>query len=98
MIPVAVIVGLVLIAAFYAVGIYNRSVKLKNLVAEAWSGLDVQLNRRYDLVPNLVGTVKGYAAHAKETFENVTRARSAAQQAPLCRGSAISGSLYPSPS
>ena len=98
MIPVAVIVGLVLIVEFYAIGIYNRSVKVKNLVAEACSGIDVHLNKRYDLIPNLVETVKGYAAHVKETFENVTRARSAAQQAPLCRGSAISGSLDPSPS
>jgi len=71
---------------------------LKNLVAEAWSGIHVQLNKRYDLIPNLVETVKGRAVRAKETFENVTRAHSAAQQAPLCRGSAISGSLYPSPS
>ena len=98
MIPVTVIVGLVLIVEFYAIGIYNRSVKLKNLVAEAWSGIDVQLNKRYDLITNLVETVKGHAVRAKETFENVARARCASQQAPRCRGSAISGSLDPSPS
>ena len=79
---VALIIGAVLLLlVFYAIGIYNRLVKGKNLVAEGWSGIDVQLKKRYDLIPNLVETVKGYAAHEKETFENVTRARTAAQQA-----------------
>lgn len=86
MIAVTVIVVVILLAAFYAIGIYNRLVKLKNLVAEAWSGIDVQLKKRYDLIPNLVETVKGYAAHEKETFENVTRARTAAQQANTVEG------------
>ncbi|MEO8066647.1 MAG: LemA family protein [Flavobacteriales bacterium] len=86
MIAVAVIVVLVVLVALYAIGIYNRLVKLKNLVAEAWSGIDVQLKKRYDLIPNLVETVKGYAAHEKETFENVTRARTAAQQATTVEG------------
>lgn len=81
MIALGVVVGLVVLVALYAIGIYNKLVKLKNLVAEAWSGIDVQLKKRYDLIPNLVETVKGYAAHEKETFENVTRARTAAQQA-----------------
>ncbi len=82
----AVILALVVLLAFYAIAIYNRLVKLKNLVAEAWSGIDVQLKKRYDLIPNLVETVKGYAAHEKETFENVTRARAAAQQATTVEG------------
>ncbi len=86
MIVLAVIVGLIVLVAFYAIGIYNQLVKLKNLVAEAWSGIDVQLKKRYDLIPNLVETVKGYAAHEKETFENVTRARAAAQQATTVEG------------
>lgn len=81
MISLLVVLGLLLLTAFYAVGIYNRLVKGKNLVSEGWSGIDVQLKKRYDLIPNLVETVKGYAAHEKETFENVTRARTAAQQA-----------------
>ena len=86
MIAVAVVVALVVLLAFYAIGIYNKLVKLKNLVAEAWSGIDVQLKKRYDLIPNLVETVKGYAAHEKETLENVTRARTAAQQATTVEG------------
>lgn len=86
MIAVGVVVALIVLVAFYAIGIYNKLVKLKNLVAEAWSGIDVQLKKRYDLIPNLVETVKGYAAHEKETFENVTRARAAAQQATTVEG------------
>lgn len=86
MITVGVILGILVLVALYAIGIYNRLVKLKNLVAEAWSGIDVQLKKRHDLIPNLVETVKGYAAHEKETFENVTRARAAAQQATTVEG------------
>jgi LemA protein len=86
MIALAVILALFALVALYAIGIYNRLVKLKNLVAEAWSGIDVQLKKRYDLIPNLVETVKGYAAHEKETFENVTKARAAAQQATTVEG------------
>lgn len=81
-----ILLGLLVLIALYAIGIYNKLVKLKNLVAEAWSGIDVQLKKRYDLIPNLVETVKGYAAHEKETFENVTRARAAAQQASTVEG------------
>lgn len=81
-----VLLAFVVLIALYAVGIYNKLVKLKNLVAEAWSGIDVQLKKRYDLIPNLVETVKGYAAHEKETFESVTRARAAAQQATTVEG------------
>lgn len=80
------LIGLVLLVAFYGVGIYNRLVKLKTHVAEAWSGIDVQLKRRYDLIPNLIETVKGYARHEKETFENVTKARSQAQSATTVEG------------
>ena len=58
--------------------IYNGLVTLRNRAKEAWSDIDVQLKRRYDLIPNLVETVKGYAKHEKELFENVTKARTAA--------------------
>ncbi len=86
MITLLIALGLLVLLAFYAIAIYNKLVKLKNLVGEAWSGIDVQLKKRYDLIPNLVETVKGYAAHEKETFENVTRARAAAQQATTVEG------------
>lgn len=60
---------------------YNRFVTLRNRTKEAWSDIDVQLKRRYDLIPNLIETVKGYAAHEKTVFENVTKARTAAMAA-----------------
>lgn len=72
-----VIAALVLIV----VGLYNSLIRLKNRVDEAWSDIDVQLKRRYDLIPNLVETVKGYAAHERETLERVTEARNAAMAA-----------------
>ncbi|WBV61689.1 LemA family protein [Chryseobacterium camelliae] len=73
-----IIIGVLAIFLLYAVSIYNRLVKLKNLVQEAWSGIDVMLKKRHDLIPNLVETVKGYATHERETLENVTRARNQA--------------------
>jgi LemA protein len=60
------------------IGIYNALVKLRNRCENAWAQVDVQLRRRYDLIPNLVETVKGYAAHEKQTFQNVTEARTKA--------------------
>ena len=69
----------IIIAIF--VGIYNSLVKLRNMSEQSWSDIDVQLKRRYDLVPNLVETVKGYASHEKDTFEKVVQARNAAMQA-----------------
>ena len=61
----------------FVIGIFNKLVRLKNMVEEAWSGIDVQLKKRYNLIPNLVNTIKGYAAHEKEVFENVAAMRSA---------------------
>lgn len=69
------------ILAAVFVGIYNSLIKLRNTSEQAWSDVDVQLKRRYDLVPNLVETVKGYAAHEKSTFEKVVQARNVAMQA-----------------
>lgn len=76
-----VIVAVVVIIGFILVGMYNGLVRGRNRVKEAWSGIDVQLKRRASLVPNLVETVRGYAEHERETFEEVTRARSAVEQA-----------------
>jgi LemA protein len=75
------ILVLIVIAAIFFVTSYNRLVRLRNRSENAWAQVDVQLKRRHDLIPNLVETVKGYATHEQETFENVTRARAAAQSA-----------------
>lgn len=80
-IVVAVVVGIFFLIAFILVGIYNGLVRSRNRVGEAWSGIDVQLRRRASLIPNLVETVKGYAEHERETFEEVTRARAMVEQA-----------------
>ena len=76
-----IIVGLVVVAAIYAVTIYNGLVKTRQMVEEGWSGIDVQLKRRTDLIPNLMETVKGYMGHERETLEAVTNARVAATSA-----------------
>lgn len=76
-----IIIGIVIIALVFFIATYNRLVALRQNVKNAWSQIDVQLKRRYDLIPNLVNTVKGYAAHEKETFEKVTKARTMAMQA-----------------
>src|SRR5581483_4681260 len=78
---VLVVVAVVLLLVLWLVALYNRLVRLRNRVDNAWAQIEVQLKRRHDLIPNLVETVKGYAAHERETFEEVTRARAAAQQA-----------------
>ena len=73
-----VIVVIVVIALLWAVGAYNAFVRLRNLVQEAWRQIDVELTRRHDLIPNLVETVKGYAAHERGVFDEVAQARSLA--------------------
>ena len=73
----------------YGVSIYNRLVKLRTMVQEAWSSIDVMLKKRHDLIPNLVETVKGYATHERETLENVTRARNLAVGADSVEGKEI---------
>ena len=81
MLWVIVIVVVVVVLAGILVALYNRLVRLRNRCENAWAQVDVQLRRRYDLIPNLVEAVKGYAAHERGTFEEVTKARTAAQQA-----------------
>lgn len=76
-----VIVVIVVLLVLLVVAIYNRLVRLRNRSENTWAQVDVQLRRRYDLIPNLVEAVKGYAAHERATFDEVTRARAAAQQA-----------------
>ncbi len=81
MIALWIVLGIIVILIFWVMGAYNGLVGLRNTVKNAWSQIDVQLKRRYDLIPNLVETVKGYAKHERETFEMVTKARNLAQQA-----------------
>src|ERR671935_628802 len=76
-----IVIGIVALLVVVLILFYNRLVRLRNRVENAWAQVDVQLRRRYDLIPNLVETVKGYASHERATFEEVTEARTAAQQA-----------------
>lgn len=72
--------GVVLLVTIWFVAIYNRFVRLRQHLKESWSGIDVEMRRRYELIPNLVETVKGYAAHERETLEQVTRLRDRAER------------------
>ncbi len=81
MIWLLVIVGIVVVLALLLVALYNRLVQQRNRVDNAWAQIEVQLKRRWDLIPNLVESVKGYAAHERGTFEAVTEARARAQNA-----------------
>lgn len=78
---IIIILAAVFLILLYVIAAYNGLVTLRNRVKEAWSDIDVQLKRRYDLIPNLVETVKGYASHEKETFDRVIEARSKAMSA-----------------
>ena len=79
---VAIVVGaVVVLLLLFLIYTYNRLVRLRNETETGWANIDVQLRRRYDLVPNLVEAVKGYAAHERETFDSVTEARAAAERA-----------------
>jgi len=81
MLVVWILLGVVVVVVLWGVVTYNRLVALRIRVDNGWSQIDVQLRRRYDLIPNLVETVKGYAGHERELFENVTEARSRAMGA-----------------
>ena len=95
-----IILAIIVAAGFYAITIYNRLVKNRQMVEEGWSGIDVQLKRRTDLIPNMMETVKGYMTHERELLEEITRLRSQARDAadapPGERGpieAALSGAL-----
>lgn len=81
LIVMSVLAVAVVLIVLVVVALYNRLVRLRNQAEEAWAGIDVQLVRRHDLIPNLVETVKGYASHERETLEAVTRARARAVDA-----------------
>lgn len=93
-----IFLGIIVVVILYFVVKYNGFITLKNRAEEAWADIDVQLKRRYDLIPNLVNTVKGYATHESTAFEKVTQARAAAMSAgtPAQKGEAenmLSGTL-----
>jgi len=81
MVITIVIVVFIVIGILWLIATYNGFIKLRNLTDNSWSDVDVQLKRRYDLIPNIVNTVKGYAKHEREVFENVTNARARATAA-----------------
>ena len=76
-----IVIAIVCCVPLWVIGVYNRFVMLRNLVDSVWAQTEVQLRRRYDLIPNLVEAVKGYATHERETFEKVIQARNTAMSA-----------------
>jgi LemA protein len=93
-----IVIGILVVLVLWFVVSYNSFISLVNKAKEAWADIDVQLKRRYDLIPNLVNTVKGYATHESQAFEKVSQARSMAMQAgtPAAKGeaeNALSGTL-----
>jgi len=88
-----ILLGIVVVVILFVWFVYNNLVTLKMRVKEAWSGIDVQLKRRSDLIPNLVETVKGYAKHEKSVFENVTKARSALMSAETPHAAAAADNM-----
>lgn len=79
---VLIVIGIILLLAILLIQVFNRFARNRNTVKDGWSNIDVALKRRYDLIPNLVVTVKGYAAHERATLENVIAARNAAMAVP----------------
>lgn len=88
-----IILGIITLLFLWAILSYNRFIRLINRAKEAWADIDVQLKRRYDLIPNLINTVKGYAAHEASVFEKVTRARAEAMGAQSVEEKAKSENL-----
>lgn len=94
MIPLLIIIAIIVIIALFVWGTYNSLVTLRVRVDEAWSDITVQLKRRADLIPNLVSTVKGYAAHESEVFEGVTQARAAIMGAKTVKDTAVAENQF----
>ena len=88
-----IILGLFVLLCIYIIVVYNGLIALKNRIKNGWAQIETQLQRRYDLIPNLVETVKGYAAHEKEVFENVTKARASLMSAQGVTGKAEADSM-----
>jgi len=80
MLALWIILGIIVVVILWMIGMYNGLVRVRNRVKNAWAQIDVQLKRRFDLIPNLMETVKGYMTHERETMEAVTQARAAVQQ------------------
>jgi len=93
LIVLLVILGVIVVLGLILVGMYNGLVRSRLRCREAWSGIDVQLKRRSSLIPNLIETVRGYAAHERETLENVTRARSMLDQAGTAQQAAQANNM-----
>lgn len=91
---VYIILGIVVLLILILIGIYNGLVTMRTRVDEAWSDITVQLRRRYDLIPNLVNTVKGYATHEQEVFEKVTEARASAMNAHGVKETAVAENQF----
>lgn len=92
LIALLVLVGIAVLIGLWWVGTYNSFIKLKARIDEAWSGIDVQLKRRYDLIPNLVAVVQQYSIHEKSIFERIAQARAASMGATSIEGKAIAES------
>lgn len=84
-----IVIGVIVLIAIWLIAVYNGLIRLKNRVDEAFSDIDVQLKRRYDLIPNLVETVKGYMTHERETLESVVSARAKAMQVQESDGASL---------
>jgi len=80
LIPILVLAGIVLIPLVWVISIYNKFARLRQHIRESWSGIEVEMKRRYDLIPNLVATVQGYAQHERDTLEQITKLRNAAME------------------
>ena len=81
MTPLSIILGILVVIVIFVISVYNGLITIQQRVQEAWSDIDVQLKRRHDLIPNVIETVKGYAAHEQGTFDQVVKARTAAMNA-----------------